>query len=46
MHELLGYQNVKVYDGSMREYANRFDTPWNRGKSRMGFPFAPFTRRR
>lgn len=27
MHELLGYKNVKLYDGSMREYANRFDTP-------------------
>ncbi|BCO08298.1 sulfurtransferase [Desulfolithobacter dissulfuricans] len=27
MHELLGYTNVRLYDGSMREYANRFDTP-------------------
>lgn len=25
--ELLGYENVKVYDGSMRDWANRDDTP-------------------
>lgn len=25
--ELLGYDNVRVYDGSMREWANRDDTP-------------------
>ncbi len=25
--ELLGYENVRVYDGSMREWANREDTP-------------------
>lgn len=25
--ELLGYQGVRVYDGSMREWANRDDTP-------------------
>lgn len=25
--ELLGYENVRVYDGSMREWANRDDTP-------------------
>lgn len=25
--ELLGYNNVRVYDGSMREWANREDTP-------------------
>ncbi|MGE0598249.1 MAG: sulfurtransferase [Dehalococcoidia bacterium] len=25
--ELLGYANVRVYDGSMREWANREDTP-------------------
>ncbi|MBK9343769.1 MAG: hypothetical protein IPN07_12220 [Dehalococcoidia bacterium] len=25
--ELLGYDNVRVYDGSMREWANREDTP-------------------
>jgi thiosulfate/3-mercaptopyruvate sulfurtransferase len=27
LSELLGYKDVMVYDGSMREYANRFDTP-------------------
>ena len=25
--ELLGYPNVRVYDGSMRDWANREDTP-------------------
>lgn len=30
-HEVLGYPNVKVYDGSMREYPNRFDTPMKPG---------------
>jgi thiosulfate/3-mercaptopyruvate sulfurtransferase len=25
--ELLGYENVRVYDGSMRDWANRDDTP-------------------
>ena len=25
--ELLGYENIRVYDGSMREWANRDDTP-------------------
>lgn len=25
--DLLGYENVRVYDGSMREWANREDTP-------------------
>jgi thiosulfate/3-mercaptopyruvate sulfurtransferase len=25
--ELLGYENVRVYDGSMRDWANREDTP-------------------
>jgi thiosulfate/3-mercaptopyruvate sulfurtransferase len=25
--ELLGYEGVRVYDGSMREWANRDDTP-------------------
>jgi 3-mercaptopyruvate sulfurtransferase SseA len=25
--ELLGYDNVRVYDGSMRDWANREDTP-------------------
>jgi len=28
--ELLGYDNVRVYDGSMREWANRDDTPLER----------------
>ena len=41
LHELLGYQNVKVYDGSMREYANRFDTPMEPGKVADGFPALP-----
>jgi len=27
LHELLGYPNVKNYDGSMREYANSFYLP-------------------
>ncbi|MDZ7640520.1 MAG: rhodanese-like domain-containing protein [Desulfurivibrio sp.] len=38
MHELLGYQNVKMYDGSMREYANRFDTPMEPGIVADGIP--------
>jgi 3-mercaptopyruvate sulfurtransferase SseA len=25
--ELLGYENVRVYDGSMRDWANREETP-------------------
>jgi len=25
--ELLGWENVRVYDGSMRDWANREDTP-------------------
>jgi thiosulfate/3-mercaptopyruvate sulfurtransferase len=24
---LLGYEDIRVYDGSMREWANRQDTP-------------------
>lgn len=28
---LLGYENVRVYDGSMREWANREDTPLTTG---------------
>lgn len=25
--ELLGYEDLRVYDGSMRDWANRDDTP-------------------
>jgi 3-mercaptopyruvate sulfurtransferase SseA len=25
--DLLGYEDIRVYDGSMREWANREDTP-------------------
>ena len=39
--ELLGYKNVKVYDGSMREYANRFDTPMQPGIVAEKFPKTP-----
>jgi thiosulfate/3-mercaptopyruvate sulfurtransferase len=28
--DLLGYDNVRVYDGSMRDWANREDTPLER----------------
>lgn len=41
LHELLGYQNVKLYDGSMREYANRFDTPMQPGIVGGKFPKTP-----
>ena len=41
MHELLGHENVKMYDGSMREYANRFDTPMVPGIVAEGVPAHP-----
>jgi thiosulfate/3-mercaptopyruvate sulfurtransferase len=41
MSELLGYKNVKVYDGSMREYANMFDTPMEPGIVGGKFPKTP-----
>jgi len=41
MSELLGYKNVKVYDGSMREYANMFDTPMVPGIVGGKFPKTP-----
>jgi thiosulfate/3-mercaptopyruvate sulfurtransferase len=41
LHELLGYTNVKVYDGSMREYANRFDVPMEPGVVGGQFPMTP-----
>lgn len=41
LHELLGYENVKVYDGSMREYANMFDTPMVPGVVGGQFPKTP-----
>lgn len=45
MHELLGHTNVKMYDGSMREYANRFDTPMEPGIVAPGVPPTPFAQR-
>ncbi|MCP4298306.1 MAG: sulfurtransferase, partial [Proteobacteria bacterium] len=39
--ELLGYKKVKVYDASMREYANRFDTPLEPGEVEGMFPTTP-----
>ncbi|GAB4337098.1 MAG: sulfurtransferase [Desulfobulbaceae bacterium] len=41
MSELLGYKNVKVYDGSMREYGNMFDTPMEPGIVGGQFPKTP-----
>ena len=41
MSELLGYKNVKVYDGSMREYGNMFDTPMEPGINGGQFPKTP-----
>ena len=41
MSELLGYKNVKNYDGSMREYANMFDTPMDSGIVGGQFPKTP-----
>jgi len=41
LHELLGYEKVKVYDGSMREYANMFDTPMVPGVVGGQFPKTP-----
>ena len=41
MSELLGYKNVKLYDGSMREYGNMFDTPMEPGIVGGEFPKTP-----
>lgn len=41
LHELLGYKDVKLYDASMREYANRFDTPMEPGIVGGQFPKTP-----
>jgi thiosulfate/3-mercaptopyruvate sulfurtransferase len=41
MSELLGYKKVKVYDGSIREYGNMFDTPMKPGIVHGQFPVAP-----
>lgn len=41
LHEILGYENVAVYDASMREFANRFDTPMEPGKVYKDFPEVP-----
>ena len=41
LSELLGYKNVKVYDGSMREYANFFDVPMEPGVVGGQFPKTP-----
>lgn len=41
LSELLGYKNVANYDGSMREYANRFDTPMEPGVIGGKFPKTP-----
>jgi len=41
MSELLGYKKVKVYDGSMREYGNMFDTPMEPGIIGGQFPKTP-----
>ena len=38
MSELLGYKNVSLYDGSMREYANRLNTPMQPGRTGGQFP--------
>ena len=39
--ELLGYKNVTVYDGSIREYGNMFDTPMEPGIVGGKFPKTP-----
>lgn len=44
LHDILGYKHVKMYDGSMREYANRFDTPMVPGKVGGKFPETPIQR--
>ncbi len=41
MTQLLGYENVKVYDGSIREYGNFFDTPMEPGVVGGQFPKTP-----
>lgn len=38
LHELLGYKETKVYDGSMREYANRLDLPIEPPNLHTNFP--------
>ena len=44
LSELLGYKNVASYDGSMREYANMFDTPMEPGVVGGKFPKTPIQR--
>ena len=44
LQELLGYPHVTMYDGSMREYANRFDTPMVPGVVGGKFPQTPIQR--
>jgi thiosulfate/3-mercaptopyruvate sulfurtransferase len=41
LQELLGYKNVKLYDGSIREYGNMFDTPMEPGIIGGQFPKTP-----
>ncbi len=41
MSELLGYKNVSVYDGSIREFGNWFDTPMQPGVVGGEFPKGP-----
>lgn len=35
LHELLGYEDVRLYDSSMAEWANIFDTPMKEGEHCM-----------
>ena len=35
LHELLGYQDVRLYDNSLAEWANEFETPMKTGKHCM-----------
>ena len=44
LSELLGYKKVRVYDASLREYANRFDTPLEPGEVEGMFPSTPIQR--
>lgn len=41
LSEILGYKNVKNYDGSMREYANRLDLPIEPDNLYEDFPKGP-----
>ncbi len=38
LSEILGYENVSSYDGSMREYSNRLDLPMEPGNLYKDFP--------